>query len=57
MNNQTYDIAITGGGLAGLSLAILSAKAGYSVIFFEKERYPFHKGCGEYISFESWNFL
>lgn len=23
----------------------------------EKEKYPFHKVCGEYISFESWNFL
>nr|WP_294905901.1 NAD(P)/FAD-dependent oxidoreductase [uncultured Lacibacter sp.] len=57
MNNQTHDIAIIGGGLAGLSLAIQSAKTGYSVILFEKERYPFHKVCGEYISFESWNFL
>ncbi|HVW59694.1 MAG TPA: hypothetical protein VHC48_06660, partial [Puia sp.] len=32
-------------------------KAGYSVIVFEKEHYPFHKVCGEYISLESWNFL
>ncbi|HSU50951.1 MAG TPA: hypothetical protein VLJ41_10190, partial [Segetibacter sp.] len=24
---------------------------------FEKENYPFHKVCGEYISFESWPFL
>ncbi len=23
----------------------------------EKEQYPFHKVCGEYISLESWNFL
>src|SRR5262249_46305014 len=27
------------------------------VILFEKEKYPFHKVCGEYISLESWNFL
>ncbi|MGI8951255.1 MAG: NAD(P)/FAD-dependent oxidoreductase [Chitinophagaceae bacterium] len=54
---KPYDIAITGGGLAGLSLAILSADAGYNVVLFEKENYPFHKVCGEYISFESWNFL
>jgi flavin-dependent dehydrogenase len=33
------------------------AKAGYSVALFEKETYPFHKVCGEYISLESWNFL
>jgi len=52
-----YDIAIVGGGLAGLALGIQSAKAGYSTILFEKEKYPFHKVCGEYISVESWNFL
>ncbi len=58
MNSQSqYDIAITGGGLAGLSLAILSARQGYSVILFEKEEYPFHKVCGEYISLESWDFM
>ena len=55
--NQEYDVAIIGGGLAGLSAAILLAKANHSVILFEKERYPFHKVCGEYISLESWNFL
>jgi menaquinone-9 beta-reductase len=52
-----YDVAIIGGGLAGLSLSIQLAKAGYRVSVFEKEKYPFHKVCGEYISFESWNFL
>ena len=52
-----YDVAITGGGLAGLSLAILCAEKHYKVILFEKEEYPFHKVCGEYISLESWNFL
>ncbi|HZF65442.1 MAG TPA: pyridine nucleotide-disulfide oxidoreductase, partial [Chitinophagaceae bacterium] len=30
---------------------------GYKVVVFEKEGYPFHKVCGEYISMESWNFL
>src|ERR1700760_846236 len=54
---EKYDVAIIGGGLAGLSLSILLAKANYRVILFEKEKYPFHKVCGEYISFESWNFL
>jgi flavin-dependent dehydrogenase len=56
-NPQTFDIAITGGGLAGLSLAILQAKAGKSVVLFEKNSYPFHRVCGEYVSLESWNFL
>ena len=54
---EIYDVAIIGGGLAGLSLAIQLAKENYKVIVLEKETYPFHKVCGEYISLESWNFL
>lgn len=57
MIDKHYDIAIIGGGLAGLSLAIQSAKQGYAVVLLEKEKYPYHKVCGEYISMESWNFL
>ena len=56
-NNEVYDIAIIGGGLAGLSLAIQCAGAGYKTALFEKEQYPFHKVCGEYISNESYPFL
>src|SRR6185369_8838790 len=52
-----FDIGVIGGGLAGLSFAILCADAGYSVALFEKEEYPFHKVCGEYISLESYDFL
>ncbi len=52
-----YDCAIIGGGLAGLTLAIQLAKQHHKVILFEKEQYPFHKVCGEYISLESRNFL
>lgn len=55
--NEQYDVAIVGGGLAGLAASVLLAKAGHSVVVFEKEKYPFHKVCGEYLSMESWNFL
>lgn len=55
--NGSYDVAVIGGGLGGLALAIQSARAGYNTILFEKEHYPFHRVCGEYISLESWNFL
>jgi menaquinone-9 beta-reductase len=54
---RQFDIAITGGGLAGLSLSILLAEKGWHVCLFEKESYPFHKVCGEYISTESREFL
>ncbi|RYF88448.1 MAG: FAD-binding protein, partial [Chitinophagaceae bacterium] len=56
-STSAYELAIIGGGLAGLSLAIQSARSGRSTVLFEKEQYPFHKVCGEYISFENWNHL
>ena len=57
MQLEEYDVAIVGGGLAGLALSIQLAKFGHRIIVFEKEAYPFHKVCGEYISLESWDFL
>jgi flavin-dependent dehydrogenase len=53
----SFTVAVIGGGLAGLSLSVLLSKAGYKTVLFEKEKYPFHKVCGEYISLESWNFI
>ncbi len=55
--NITYDCAIIGGGLSGLCLAIQLAHKGLNVILFEKNEYPAHKVCGEYISMESHSFL
>jgi flavin-dependent dehydrogenase len=56
-NISLFTVAVIGGGLAGLSLSILLGRAGYKTILFEKEKYPFHKVCGEYISLESWSFI
>lgn len=53
----TYDAAIIGGGLAGLALSIQLVRKGFRVILLEKETYPFHKVCGEYLSKEAWPFL
>ena len=55
--NSTYDVVIIGGGLAGLSAAILLARKRHKVLVLEKEAYPKHKVCGEYISMESKPFL
>jgi flavin-dependent dehydrogenase len=51
------DILIIGGGLAGLSTAILLQKSGYQVRVLEKKKYPYHRVCGEYISNEVLPFL
>ena len=50
--NKHSHIIIIGGGLAGLISAIHLAKANIPVTLFEKESYPKHKVCGEYISNE-----
>jgi flavin-dependent dehydrogenase len=41
------DVAIAGGGPAGLAAAIHAARAGLSVALFEREELPRDKACGE----------
>jgi len=55
--DNIFDAAIIGGGLGGLTLSIKLAQQGKKVLLLEKETYPFHKVCGEYISLESWDFI
>jgi flavin-dependent dehydrogenase len=50
-------ILILGGGLAGLTAAIHLSKLGHSVTIIEKNGYPKHKVCGEYISNEVVNYF
>lgn len=57
MKNDSTDILIIGGGLAGLVSAIHLSKAGLSVILIEKNEYPKHKVCGEFISNEVLPYL
>lgn len=49
---KTKDVIIVGGGLAGLTAALHLLKYGYTVTVFEKNGFPKHKVCGEYISNE-----
>lgn len=51
------EVIIIGGGLAGLSSAIHLCNAGKQVILIEKNAYPQHKVCGEYISNEVLPYL
>jgi flavin-dependent dehydrogenase len=50
-------IVIVGAGLAGLTAAIHLSKLGYSIILIEKNSFPKHKVCGEYISNEVLPYL
>ncbi|UPT70924.1 MAG: NAD(P)/FAD-dependent oxidoreductase [Flavobacterium sp. JAD_PAG50586_2] len=49
---ESRDVIIIGGGLAGLTAALHLSKSGINVTVFEKNAYPKHKVCGEYISNE-----
>ncbi len=46
------EVVIIGGGLAGLTAAIHLAQKGQKITLFEKEAFPHHKVCGEYLSRE-----
>ncbi len=54
---QVSDVLIIGGGLAGLCCAIHLSGKGLSVVLIEKEAYPRHKVCGEYVSNETLPYL
>ncbi|WP_264564169.1 NAD(P)/FAD-dependent oxidoreductase [Flavobacterium sp. N3904] len=55
--NKNDAILIIGGGLAGLTAAIHLSKKDLKVILIEKNEYPKHKVCGEYISNEILPYL
>jgi len=52
-----HQVIIIGGGLAGLTSAIHLSKKGLDVLLFEKNEFPKHKVCGEYISNEVLPYL
>jgi flavin-dependent dehydrogenase len=56
-NLAAFDVLIIGGGLAGLCNAIHLSKFGAKVLLIEKNEYPKHKVCGEYISNEVLPYL
>ena len=54
---MSYDVIIVGGGLAGLVSALHLSQKGMQVLLIEKNKYPKHKVCGEYISNEVLPYL
>lgn len=54
---ENTQVIIIGGGLAGLTAAIHLSRQNIHVILIEKERYPHHKVCGEYLSKEVLPYL
>jgi len=52
-----YDLIIVGAGPAGSACAITAARAGAKVLLLEKDRFPRHKVCGEFVSPESSRLL
>lgn len=54
---STYKVILIGGGLAGLTSAIHLSMLNIEVLIIEKNNYPKHKVCGEYISNEVLPYL
>ena len=54
---KNKEVLIIGGGLAGLTAAIHLSKIGFQVTVVEKNGFPKHKVCGEYISNEVLPYL
>lgn len=50
IENPKSKLIIVGAGPAGSSLAIRLARKGFEVVLIEREKFPRHKLCGEFIS-------
>lgn len=54
---MAYDVLVVGGGLGGLCATLHLSLKGLKVLLIEKNAYPKHKVCGEYISKEVLPYL
>lgn len=55
--NLRRDVIVIGGGLAGLTTALHLSENNCKVCLIEKNEYPHHKVCGEYVSNEILPYL
>jgi flavin-dependent dehydrogenase len=51
--NAEFDAVVIGAGVAGSSMAYSLAKQGWLVALIDKDTFPRHKACGEFLSPES----
>lgn len=51
--STSYDVAVVGAGPAGSTMAAALADLGWKVLLLERDEFPRHKVCGEFISPES----
>jgi flavin-dependent dehydrogenase len=56
-DNVDFEVIIIGGGLAGLTAAIDLSQNNIKVLLIEKDQYPKHRVCGEYVSNEVLPYL
>ena len=56
-NKHRWDVIIIGGGLAGLCAALHLSKENYKICLIERNNFPHHKVCGEYVSNEVLPYL
>ncbi|MBO9598822.1 MAG: NAD(P)/FAD-dependent oxidoreductase, partial [Cohnella sp.] len=49
MRNEA-DVVVIGAGIAGSGIAYALAKQGWDVVLLDKDKYPRHKACGEFLS-------
>ena len=50
---MVYDLCIVGGGPGGTAAATTAAHQGLRALLLDKDSFPRHKVCGEFVSFES----
>ena len=57
VENEIFEVLVIGGGLAGLTAALHLSRSNIKVCLIEKNQYPNHKVCGEYVSNEVLSYL
>lgn len=50
---ELFDVAVVGAGPAGTCAALALRELGFSVVVLERDRFPRHKVCGEFLSPEA----